>query len=201
MLHRLRLALEAETGPFAGPVEADETFIGGKRQNMSKSKRMQPARRGGADKEIVAGVKDRASNKVAARHVPDSSGETLKGFVRENAAPDAMIYTDENVAYKGLARHETVRHTRDEYVNPWTGASTQGIESFWAELKRGSAIYHKMSPKHLERYCQEFAGRHNARDADTIDQMTGIVEGMAGKRLRYEDLTADNGLDSGARGS
>ena len=200
MLHRLRLALEAETGPFAGPVEADETFIGGKRHNMSKSKRAQPARRGGADKAIIAGVKDRASNKIAARHVPDTSGETLKGFVRENAAPDAMIFTDENVSYKGLPRHETVRHTRDEYVNPWTGASTQGIESFWAMFKRGyQGCYHKMSPKHLDRYVAEFSGRHNARDADTIDQMTGIVEGMAGKRLRYEDLTADNGLDSGAR--
>ena len=78
--------------------------------------------------------------------------------------------------------------------------STNGMESFWAMLKRGhQGVYHKMSPKHLDRYCQEFAGRHNARDADTIDQMAGVVAGMAGKRLRYADLTADNELDSGAR--
>ena len=48
-------------------------------------------------------------------------------------------------------------------------------------------------------YVQEFATRHNIRNADTIDQMRLIVEAMANKRLRYRDLIADNGLDSGAR--
>ena len=74
------------------------------------------------------------------------------------------------------------------------------MESFWAMLKRGhQGIYHKFSPKHLDRYVTEFAGRHNAREADTIDQMAGIVSGMAGKRLTYAALIADNGLASGAR--
>ena len=67
-------------------------------------------------------------------------------------------------------------------------------------LRRGRiGTFHKLSPKRMDRYVQEFAGRHNARDADTIDQMAGIVEGMTGKRLRYSELIADNGLDSGAR--
>ena len=80
-------------------------------------------------------------------------------------------------------------------------ATTNGMESFWSMLKRGyQGIYHKMSEKHLDRYVQEFAGRHNVRDADTIEQMAGVVAGMAGKRLRYRELIADNGLESGARG-
>ena len=33
MLHRLRKAAEASSGPFAGPVECDETHVGGKRKN------------------------------------------------------------------------------------------------------------------------------------------------------------------------
>ena len=57
---------------------------------------------------------------------------------------------------------------------------------------------HKMSPKPLDRYVQEFAARHNIRDADTIDQMKAVVYGTAQKRLRYRDLSKDNGLDSGA---
>lgn len=50
--------------------------------------------------------------------------------------------------------------------------------------------YHWLSPKHLARYVDEFAGRYNARDLDTIDQVRRIIAGMVGKRLRYEDLVA-----------
>ena len=47
-----------------------------------------------------------------------------------------------------------------------------------------------MSPKHLGRYVGEFEGRHNQREADTIDQMTAMVRGMDGKHLSYQDLVA-----------
>ena len=68
-------------------------------------------------------------------------------------------------------------------------AHTNGIESFWSLLKRGYyGTYHKMSPKHLDRYVTEFAGRHNQRNADTLDQMGAMVRGLELKRLRYRDL-------------
>ena len=68
-------------------------------------------------------------------------------------------------------------------------AHTNGIESFWALLKRGYyGTYHKMSVKHLHRYVAEFAGRHNIRSLDTIEQMAALAVGMVGKRLRYQDL-------------
>ena len=200
MLHRLRLAFDAETGPFTGPVEVDETHIGGKRKNKPLAKRKELKGRGAVDMTTVAGAKDRETNRIAARVVADTDAPTLQGFVREHAAPGATVYTDEAAAYKGMSEfdHEAVNHSVGEYVREM--ASTNGIESFWAMLKRGhQGIYHKFSPKHLDRYVTEFAGRHNDREADTVDQMAGIVAGMAGKRLRYSDLTADNGLDSGAR--
>ena len=56
-----------------------------------------------------------------------------------------------------------------------------------------------MSHKHLDRYVQEFSGRHNIREHDTVDQTSQLAARMRGKRLKYEDLTASNGLKSGAR--
>ena len=67
-------------------------------------------------------------------------------------------------------------------------------------LKRAhKGTFHKMSPKHLDRYVSEFEARYNMREADTIDQMSAVVLGMDCKLLKYETLIALNGLDSGAR--
>ena len=80
-------------------------------------------------------------------------------------------------------------------------AHTNGMESFWSMLKRAhTGTFHKLSPKHLDRYVTEFGGRQNVRENDTADQMDAMVEGMEGKRLRYRELIAPNGLDSGSRG-
>ena len=85
--------------------------------------------------------------------------------------------------------HETVCHSVGEYVRDQ--AHVNGMESFWSLLKRGyHGTYHHMSAKHLDRYVGEFAGRHNDRERDTIDQMSHIAQGMVGKRLRYNDLIA-----------
>lgn len=54
--------------------------------------------------------------------------------------------------------------------------------------------------KHLQRYVTDLAGRHNARNSDTLGQMQGVVSGMVEKRLTYKNLTADNGLAKGASG-
>ena len=60
-------------------------------------------------------------------------------------------------------------------------------------------MFRKMSPKHLDRYIQEFAAKHNMRDADTLAQMRETVSRLVGWNLLYRDLIADNGLASGAR--
>ncbi len=112
-----------------------------------------------------------------------------------------MIFTDEHGAYRGLAadfEHEAANRSVGDYVRGV--AHTQGIESFRAMLKRAhKGTFHKVSPKHLQRYVDEFAGRHNVREADTIDIMATYAAGAVGKRLRYRDLVANNGLPSGAR--
>ena len=70
-------------------------------------------------------------------------------------------------------------------------AHTNGVESFWAGLKRGyHGTHHHMSAKHLDRYVAEFAGRHNRRPLDTDVMMARTAEGMIGRSLPYAELIA-----------
>ena len=168
--------------------------MGGTRKNMSNAKRKELAGtgRGAVGKTAIVGVKDRTTFKVAAQVVHSTDGATLQGFVRQHAAPGAKVFTDESSAYTGLKRdftHEAVNHTVGEYV--CDQAHTNGIESFWSMLKRAhKGTFHKISPKHLQRYVAEFAGRHNICDKDTIDQMNSVIAGMIGRRLLYRDLVS-----------
>ncbi|MYF29420.1 MAG: IS1595 family transposase [Gammaproteobacteria bacterium] len=203
MLHRIREAWAHdpyhEEQPFDGPVEADETYVGGKARNMHASQRRELTGRGGVDKTAVVGVKDRATRRVAASVVMDTTGRTLRGFVESFATPEATVYTDGEPAYAGISRqHEAVKHSVGEYVRGM--AHTNGVESFWSMLKRAHVgTFHKLSPKHLNRYVQEFAAKHNIRDSGTLAQMRDTVGRMIGRNLLYTDLIAYNGLDSGAR--
>ena len=199
MLHRIREAMQADTDVFTGPVEVDETTIGGERKNMPKAKREQLTGSGAVGKTAVVGMKDRESNKITAEVVPNAKKPTLQRFVKGTMVEGSKIDTDENTACKGLSNHESVKHSVHRYV--CGHIHTNGIESFWAMFKRAhKGTFHKMSDKHLQRYVTEFVSHHNNRLRDTIDIMVEIVRGMTGRRLCYGDLIADNGLDSGARG-
>ena len=189
LLHRLRKAAETGTAVFAGPVEVDETYMGGKNANKHHHKKI-PNATGTLGKTAVVGIKDRETNHVSAQVVEHTNQATLQGFVNEHREEGAKVYTDEHGGYVGLDNHESVKHSVSEYVNGM--AHTNGIESFWATLKRGYyGTYHRMSEKHLGRYVTEFAERHNARPLDTIDQMAHLTRGMVGKRLEYRDLVGE----------
>lgn len=207
--HRIRETWNDNTPDrMAGPVEADEAYFGGKEKNKHNSKKLK-AGRGPVGKTAVAGLKDRPTGEVRAKVVEHTDAPTLQGFVHENTHWDAHVFTDEWAAYKGLGRkHEAVKHSAGEYVKPTTirhprhpraaksparyvkaMAHTNGIESFWAMLKRGhDGVYHHFSPQHLHRYVTEFAGRHNRRPLDTADQMWTMAHNADGKRLTYADL-------------
>lgn len=187
--HRIRENFADANGEFSGPVEVDEAYLGGKRRNMPASKRKHLTGRGPAGKTAVVGAKDRATNQVRASVVQETNKRTLQGFVRDRVQPGARLYTDGTQVYRSFPNQEGVRHSVGEFVRGQ--AHTNGVESFWSLLKRGYVgTFHKLSPKHLQRYVDEFSGRHNIRTRDTLDQMRCVLRNMVGKRLRYQDLVA-----------
>ncbi len=188
LAHRIRESW-ATSGyaQFTGPVEVDETYIGGKVANMHAWKRPKSGR-GVANKQAVIGILERQSNQVMTQPIGSTNAQTLQLFVHSHTHYSAQVYTDEHPSYENVWRqHESVKHSAGEYVKG--DVHTSGIESHWALFKRGlNGTYHHVSRKHLHRYNNEFAGRHNIRPKDTADQMTNVVTGMKGKRMRYLDL-------------
>ncbi len=194
LAHRIRETWADKTAidRFDGPVEVDETFIGGLAKNMhARDRERRITGRGGKDKTVVVGVLDRATNTVTAQVVADTEAATLVPYVTDRTDAATVVFTDGHPAYRALPRpHGFVRHSVGEYVNGQ--AHTNGIESFWSLLKRGyHGTFHHVSAKHLDRYVAEFAGRHNARGSDTAEQMRRTAAAMSGKVLQYVDLVAD----------
>ncbi len=154
MLHRIRAALEAGTLLFGGPIEIDETFVGGLEKNKPQHKRLK-AGRGPVGKTAVVGAKDRETNQVVARVIEATDKATLNSFEDAHADSEATVYTDGSSAYKSRKNHESVKHSVGEYVRGMVPYERRGVLLVNAE--RGyHGVYHKISTKHLQRYVNEF---------------------------------------------
>ncbi len=115
----------------------------------------------------------------------------MQRMIDDNVQENSTLCTDEARFYQGVTGYPRlmVNHSVGEFVNGM--ASTSGIESVWAVLKRGyHGTFHHFSHKHLHRYVNEFTFRLNDGNVkiDTMDRMNAVVGGMRDKRLSYKDL-------------
>jgi transposase-like protein len=151
----------------SGPVEADESFHGGKPKNMHRSRRLKLklGMNGYAEKTAVFGMIDRETRQVRAQVVPNVKRETLQKAILDGVGFGSTVYTDRWAGYDGLSQsgfiHETVNHM-EEYVRGQV--HTQSIENFWSLLKRGlNGTYVAVEPYHMDRYMDEQMFRFNNR--------------------------------------
>lgn len=196
MDHRVREALGV--GPrekLKGEVETDETYIGGRAENMHERQREKKIKgRGAVGKAIVHGLLERGEvSQVRASVVGSSDANTLLPIVRRNVESGAEVYSDGHTAYGDLClthRHATVDHI-ETYVSG--RVHTNGIENFWALLKRGiKGTYVAVAPYHLGRYIDEQVFRFNKRLGSDATRFFEAMCGVIGKRLTWRQLTAQD---------
>lgn len=198
LLHRVR-EMYKDSAPelLRNVVEIDETFIGGKYKNKHADKK-KPGAQGSIDKTVVWGAVQR-HGKVKAVVIPDRTNRTLLSTMVDTVKKDSIMVSDEYyhpTMLSPLYKHVVVQHQIAEYVR---GAfHTNTIEGFWSILKRGIyGIYHQVSPKHLQRYCNEFTYRYNTRKDAANERFTFTMKNAANYRLRYNDLIARDETEAG----
>ena len=159
MAKQIRKLMSENDEPFDGEVEADETYIGGKRRGKRG--------RGAEGKTPVFGVVKRQGG-VKTSKVENVRQVTLMPLIKKMVKSGSLIFTDESNSYNKVESmgygHEKVKHGKGEYVRGNTHTNT--IEGFWGQFKRSvHGTFHCVSPKHLQAYLDEFSFRYNHRDA------------------------------------
>jgi len=148
-------------------VECDESYLGAELKNKHRNKLKQGSHK---DKQPVFGMIERGG-RVIARVVPNAKEKTILPIMAERILPSTTVYTDSYTTYDNVHKmeqgytHHRINHTAKVYV--MGHVHTQTIEGFWSLLKRGiEGVYHSVSAKYLQTYCDEYAFRYNRRAAN-----------------------------------
>jgi transposase-like protein len=200
MLHRIRACYgltevtgndNNKVGGEGEIVEIDETYVGGKYKNKHKSVRRKAHESNASHTDNKTGVMAMLHRDGLVRTTVITGNKTMKQLVEEKVSKGSIVFTDSATAYKGLDKeytaHETVNHYDEEYVRGII--HTNSVEGFFSTLKRGIyGIYHQVSAKHLQKYCDEFAFRYNSRQISDNNRFNVLLSNST-NRLTYKNLT------------
>lgn len=172
---------------LSNTVEADTTYVGGKWSNMPKKKRAKMVEAGKDNKTAVMGMVERGGD----ANLVVVGNKTFKEVLRENVEPSAFINTDEHNGFVGLtehfADHASINHSQGEFLRD--GVTTNTAEGAFSLFKRMIiGIYHQVSPKHLQFYCDEMTYRYNSRKIKDGARFIATFNHIQG-RLTWKRLT------------
>jgi transposase-like protein len=184
MAHRIRYAMERPPllDKLQGIVEADETYIGGRRRGT-------PRGRPGLDSHKTAVVTLVARGGEARSQVMNRvTGKNIKKALDEHIAEDAQLMTDRFPSYRApgrkFASHQTVDHGAGEYARG--NAHVNTVEGYFSQLKRSvDGTHHHVSTRHLHRYLCEFDLRYSTRKIVDGERTVRAIKQTVGKRLAY----------------
>jgi len=166
MMRLIRTELMADDGEaLSGAVEADETYVGGRRRAPKGQHGGGRSRPSTSHKQPVFAMVQR-KGKVAAFVAPDATSKTVMGHIEQRILPGSIVYTDEWQAYWNVSRrgydHRRIYHAEKVYVSG--DVHTNTIEGFFSLVKNGlRGVYHSVSKKHLQGYLNEYVWRYNTR--------------------------------------
>ena len=193
LAHRIREATQDGAGLLTGVVEADETYMTPKKPRKGKPYVKKQSR------DVVLGMIERGG-RLRLVPIKDAKLEIIEPVLEKHIAPDATLQTDEHATYyiigqrKFVSHHRMINHSRSYAIGD---LHTNTIENAFSLLKRGIyGTFHKVSIKHLRRYCDEFSYRFNRR-GEQLKMFDGTLKNLLyGKVLPYKKLTASEVLAS-----
>lgn len=191
MLQRIRESLKDKGNILLGnTIELDTTFMGGKISNKHNKERAEWAKSDDklAKKYTVLAMIER-NGLVITKHISSEVKKEIYPVVKERVLSNSIIVTDTAKVYNKLNSmviNPQVNHRKDEYVRgEWY---TNTVEGFFSLLKRSIyGIYHQVSPKHLQRYCNETSYRYNTRNIQDPEKFDLVLSSFEG-RMTYCEL-------------
>ena len=197
MCHRIREAMKDKSFPqLTGVVEADETYVGGKprghrvwkeRETDEIKMGLRPKRKDWRkEKAIVFGMKERDGS-VRTMVVTEATAGKLGPILTGIIDPEhSHLMTDAHPAYRLIRHkmpHSVVRH-QVTYVDGDT--HIQGIEGYWAILKRGLVgTFLHVDAQYLPQYLNEFEYRFNRRKIGDEERFASLVGQVQGRVMWY----------------